>query len=63
MEDTKLHLGEEVQDQDKVKKGNFEGVSSQIKREGHALKVRNLRKVFSNRKVAVDDCSMTLYSG
>ena len=62
-EDAALQLGEEVQDPDKERLGNFEQVSSQIKRESHSLKVRNLRKVFSNGKVAVDNSSMTLYSG
>ena len=46
-----------------MKLGNFESVSTQIKRDSHSLKVRNLRKVFSNSKVAVDRSSMTLYSG
>ena len=61
--ESSLKLGEEIQDPEKVKKGNFESIQSQVKRDSFSLKVRNLRKVFSNSKVAVDDCSMTLYSG
>ena len=58
---TKLNLKEEQQAPEK--QSYFESVSSQIKRDRKALKVRNLRKVFSNGKVAVDDASMTLYAG
>ena len=42
---------------------NFEDISPQVERDSYALKVRNLRKVFDNGKVAVDSTSMTMYSG
>lgn len=41
----------------------FEDVTGHVRRDSQTLKVRNLRKVFSNSKVAVDNTSMTLYSG
>ena len=41
----------------------FEDVTGHVRRDSQSLKVRNLRKVFSNSKVAVDNTSMTLYSG
>ena len=59
----RLKLGEEVQDMERVRKGNFEEVASQSKHDSFALKVRNLRKEFQNGKVAIGNVSMTMYSG
>ena len=59
----RLKLGEEVQDMERVRKGNFEEVASQNKHDSSALKVRNLRKEFQNGKVAIGNVSMTMYSG
>ena len=56
-------IGEETQDSELVSRGNFEDVSSQIKRDSYSLRVRALRKVFENGKVAVKNVSMTMYSG
>ena len=61
LEEAKLSLGEE--EQTPGKRDFFEDASHHAKRDGQALKVRNLRKVFPNGKVAVDKTSMTLYSG
>lgn len=45
-------------------KGNFERVSESLNRDDDfALKVRGLRKVFTNNKVAVDGASFTMHSG
>lgn len=59
----KIHIADEIQDQERVNKGNFEEVSSQVQRDSFTLKVRGLRKVFGNGKVAVNQASMTMYSG
>ena len=59
--EAKLNLNDEQQAHNK--RDFFEEVSQQVKRDCQALKVRNLRKVFSNGKVAVDNASMTLYAG
>ena len=56
-------VGTEMQDQEKISKGNFEEVPLQTQRDAYQLKIRNLRKVYANGKVAVNDVSMTLYSG
>ena len=50
-------------DNEKVSLRNFEEVSAQIERDSYALKIKNLRKVFDNGKVAVGNISMTMYSG
>ena len=47
-------------------KRDFEAVAKNIReleRQGDALKVRNLRKVYSNGKEAVKDVSLTMYKG
>ena len=59
----KVRVGDEIQDQERVSRGNFEDVSSQVQRDQYSLKVRNLRKVYGNGKVAVENVSMTMYSG
>ena len=59
--DSRLDLGDEQQAHNK--RDFFEDSSHHAKRDCQALKVRNLRKVFANGKVAVDKTSMTLYSG
>jgi len=46
-----------------VKSGNFEPIQSSLLRDSDAFKVRNLRKVFKNGTVAVDDLSLTMYEG
>lgn len=38
-------------------------MSGQIERDSYSLKIKNLRKVFDNGKVAVGNISMTMYSG
>jgi ATP-binding cassette subfamily A (ABC1) protein 3 len=45
-----------------VAKGNFEREHLQRDNE-FVLKVRGLRKIFDNKKVAVSDASFTMYSG
>ena len=59
----KVDLGDEEQSKDLVKRGNFEPPAESLERGDAVLKVRNLRKVFDNQKVAVRDCSFTMYSG
>ena len=47
-------------------KSDFEAVAKNIReleRQGDALKVRNLRKVYSNGKEAIKDVSLTMYKG
>lgn len=45
-------------------KGNFEKVAESLNRDDDfELKVRGLRKVFSNSKVAVGGASFTMHSG
>ena len=61
IEERKLTLGEE--EQEPSRKEFFEEVTGHIKRDSQTLKVRNLHKIFSNGKVAVENTSMTLYSG
>lgn len=61
--DLKVDLGDEEQSKDLVKRGNFEPPAESLERGDAVLKVRNLRKVFDNQKVAVRDCSFTMYSG
>jgi len=56
-------LGEEKQSSEMVKKGNFEAVSETLRRDVSSLKVRGLKKVFGNGKLAVDGTDMTMYSG
>ena len=56
-------LGEEVHREEMVRRGNFEPVAENIRRDVEALKVRGLKKVFKNGKLAVDDVHMTMYSG
>ena len=47
-----------------MRRGNFEDiVASQVSKDSYALKVRNLKKQFSNGKTAVDNVSMTMHSG
>ena len=59
-----VDLGDEEQSKDLVSKGNFEQPTESVQRgENFVLKVRNLKKVFENKKVAVSDCSFTMYSG
>jgi ABC-type glutathione transport system ATPase component len=56
-------LQEEKHDPMLVKQGNFEAVSDSLKR-SQQLKVRGLRKTFDGgQKIAVDNTSMTMYSG
>lgn len=50
-------------DSEQISYQYFEEVSAQVKRDSYALKVRNLRKVFDNGKVAVSNVSLTMYSG
>ena len=45
-----------------ISKGNFEDISQQIERDSYSLKIRGLRKVYNNSKVAVDGVSMTMFS-
>ena len=59
----KVKVSEENQDREKMNKGNFEDVSASTKRDSYSLKVRDLRKVYDNGKVAVGGVSMTMYSG
>ena len=61
LEESRLDLGEEQQAHDK--RDFFEDASHHAKRDTQTLKVRGLRKVYANGKVAVDQTSMTLYSG
>jgi len=47
-----------------VAKGNFEKVPESLNRDDDfALKVRGLRKIFGNSKVAVGGASFTMHSG
>lgn len=57
-----LELGDEEQSAQLVAKGNFEREHLNHDNE-FMLKVRGLRKVFGNKKVAVSDASFTMYSG
>lgn len=59
---TDLNLGDEEQSVQLVAKGNFEREHLQRDNE-FVLKVRGLRKIFDNKKVAVSDASFTMYSG
>ena len=52
----------EVHDNELVSMGNFEEVTGHLA-ERESMKVRGLRKVYADGKVAVDNTSFTMYSG
>lgn len=56
------NLGKETYDKRLVKQGNFEEDADYLVR-GESLKIRNLKKCYSNGTVAVYDESMTMYKG
>lgn len=58
-----ISTSDDQEDNEQISLQNFEEVSAQIERDSYSLKIRNLRKVFDNGKVAVGNISMTMYSG
>ena len=49
-----------------MREDNFEAVPENLKdleRKGECLKIRNLKKVYDNGKLAVDGLSLTMYEG
>lgn len=59
----RINDGLDAEKQKQVSMLNFEEVSAQTQRDSYTLKIKNLRKVFDNGKVAVSNVSMTMYSG